>query len=262
MPDIPDDLPPLDYSILKECNPMFAALHKPNMEGLSILERQERDRSERSDRNMRRDEARILRDVEAMPIPCIHTPDCPGHVCKDTAQTVKAAQAKYQKTMAAIDAEEFPAWKKALEKESRTSMPSGILKGKASATVAKSIRKTPAPPAKPLAPSAKAHLMNANLASRPKKAPVPSNPSPMRHNAALAASRTTMGYSKGRKTSAALQKSVMPGKENERKISDPTLAHFEDEEERLSVKEIWGIDEDNDFLREAEEEDFVLTLQD
>ena len=216
---------------------------------------------------MRRDEARILRDIEAMPIPCIHTPDCPGDVCKDTAQTVKAAEAKYQKTLAAIDAEEFPAWRKAFGKEGRTPMPSGILKGKAPATVAKSSRKAPAPIAKPLAPSAKTHLMNANLASRPKKAPVPSNPSPMRHNAALAASRTTMGYSKGRKTSAALQKTVMPGKENERKIPTATPAPadaglFEDEEERLSVKEIWGIDGDNDFLRDAAEEDFVLTLQD
>lgn len=266
---------------------MFAALHRPNLEGLSILERQERDRLENDDRNMRRGEALILRDIEAMPIPCIHTPDCPGNTCKDTPQRVKAAEVKYQKTMAAIDAEEHPAWRKVLEKEGRTTMPSGIWKGKAPATVAKSTKKAPAPSAKPLAPSAKAHLINANLATRPKKAPVPSNPSPMRYNAALATSKTTVGYSKGRKTSAALHESVMPGKENERKMPETTLApieyvarygipkvgtemwmkckqagFFEDEEERLSAKEIWGYNEENDFLREAAEEDFVLTLQD
>ena len=266
---------------------MFAALHRPNFEGLSILERQERDRAERSDRNDRRSEASMLRDIDAMPISCIHTPDCPGNMCKDTAERVKAAEAKYKKTMAAIDEEEYPAWRKVLEKEGRTSVPNGMLKGKAPATVAKSTKKAPTSTTMPLAPSAKAHLMNAKLAPRPKKVPTPSNPSPMRHNAALAASRTTMGYSKGRKTSAAMQKSAMPGKENERKTMDATLTPaefvasygipkegtdmwmrckevglFEDEEEQLSAEDIWGFDNGNDFLRDGAEEDFVLTLQD
>ena len=265
---------------------MFAALHEPGWDGLSILERQAKDQAEKDDRNMRKDEAAMLRDIESMPMQCFHSPECSGDICKDTIERTKAAGEKYRKTMAAIQAEEVPAWKKVLEKEGPLPMPSGILKPKASATVAKSTRKVPAPSTKPLAPSAKAHLTNANLASRPRKTPAPSNPSPMRHNAALAASKTTMGYSKGRKASATLRKSVLPGKENARDIPDTTLAPAEyisrygippvgteiwfrcqsagcfDEDEEPNFEELMGLDKEDDFLREAAEQDFVLMLQD
>ena len=267
---------------------MFAALHEPGWDGLSILERQEKEQAEKNDRNIRKDEAALLRDIESMPMPCFHSPDCPGEVCKDTLERTKAAEEKYRKTMAAIEAEEFPAWRKLLEKEGPTPLPSGILKPKASATVAKSTKKAPTPSTKPLAPSAKAHLMNANLTSRPKKTPIPSNPSPMRHNAALATSKTTMGYSKGRKASATLRKTVLRGKENAREIPDTSLAPAEyiarhgiprvgtdiwfrckragcldeEEEEGPSFEELMGLDKEDEFLREAAEQDFVLTLQD
>jgi hypothetical protein len=41
--------------------------------------------------------------------------------------------------------------------------------------------------------------------------PAPSNPSPMRHSAAIAASRTTIGYSKGRSLSSVLPEKPMQG---------------------------------------------------
>ena len=290
LPDIPDDIPPLDLSVLKGGNPMLAALHEPGWDGLSILERQAKERAEKDDRNIRRDEAALLRDIESMPMPCFHSPDCPGEVCKDTIKKTKAAEEQFRKTMAAIDAEEPPSWRKVLEKEVPSTLPNGILKPKASATVATSAKRAPAPSIKPLASSAKAHLMNANLTSRPKKTPTPSNPSPMRHNAAIAASKTTMGYSKGRKASATLRQTVLPGKENARAVPDTSLPPAEyvarygiprvgtdiwfrckrsgcldddnDREEGASVEELMGLDKEDDFLRQEAEQDFVLTLQD
>ena len=268
---------------------MSGVLNRPGWDGLSILERQEKEQAEKDERSMRKAEAAMLRDIESMPMECFHSPDCPGEVCKDTIERTRAAEKKYQETMATIEAEEVPAWKKVLEKEGPTAIPkhlaSTVSKPKVSTTVAKPTSKASALSKKPLAASAKAHLTNMNLASRPKKAPVPSNPSPMRHNAALAASKTTMGYSKGRKTSSALQKSVLPGKENAREIPDTALAPAEyisrygvprvgtdiwfrckkagcfDEEEGPSFEELMGLDKEDTFFREAAEQDFVLTLQ-
>ncbi len=238
---------------------------------------------------MRKSEAAMLRDIESTPMECFHSPDCPGEICKDTLERAYAAAEKYRKTMAAIEAEEAPAWRKLLEKEGRTTMPkhltSSISKPKVSTAVVNPTSKVSAPAKKPLAPTAKAHLTNAKLATRPKPNLVPSNPSPMRHSAALAASKTTMGYSKGRKTSDALRKSVLPGKENAREAPDTTLAPAEylsrygvprvgtdiwfrcksagcfDEEEGPSFEELMGLDKEDTFFREAAEQDFVLTLQ-
>lgn len=45
-----------------------------------------------------------------------------------------------------------------------------------------------------------------------KKTLQPTNPSPMRHAAAVTTSRTTMGYSKGRATSSTMKQSILPKK--------------------------------------------------
>lgn len=269
---------------------MSGVLNRPGWDGLSILEREEKEQAEKNDRNMRKMEAEMLREIESTPMECFHSPDCPGEICKDTIERSKAAEEQYQKTIAAIEAEEEPAWKRVLGKEGPTTIPkhfmSSISKPKASTTVTKPATKASAPAKKPLAPSAKSHLMNTNLASRPKKPPGPSNPSPMRHNAALAASKTTMGYSKGRKTSATLQqRSILPGKENVREIPDTTLAPADylsrygvprvgtdiwfrckragcfDEEQGPSFEELMGLDKEDTFFREEAERDFVLSLQ-
>lgn len=269
---------------------MISVLNKPGWDGLSILERQEREQAERDDRSIRKAEAAMLRDIESMSVECFHSPDCPGEVCRDTLERTDAAEKKYQRTVAAIEAEEVPAWRKILEKEGPTIMPkhltTSLSKPKTSNAVAKPTSKAPATSKKPLPPSAKAHLKNTNLAYRPQNRVLPSNPSPMRHSAALAASKTTMGYSKGRKTSATLRKSVLPGKENAREIPDTTLAPAEylsrygvprvgtdiwfrcksagcfDEEEGPSLEELMGLDKEDAFFRDEAEQDFVLALPD
>ena len=291
MPDIPDDIRPVNLSMFEgegRDNIMRAAIAERASE---VVQRQEQEQAEKDDRNIRKAEAAMLRDIEGTPIECIHSPDCPREVCKTTIENQKAAEEKYQKTMTAIEAEAVPAWKRITEKEGSIGpMPkpaaSTVSRPKVSTTVAKSSTKAPATTTKVLAPSAKARLMNTSLASRPKKKLAPTNPSPMRHNAALAASKTTMGYSKGRQASAALRKSVLPGKENAKEIPDTTLAPAEylsrygvprvgteiwfrckeagcfDEEVGESWEQLMGLDKEDDFLREAAEQDFVITLQD
>lgn len=52
------------------------------------------------------------------------------------------------------------------------------------------------------------------IAPKKKKTPAPTNPSSMRHAAATASSRTTLGYSKGRSVSSALQGKTTKAKED------------------------------------------------
>lgn len=285
---------------------MSDALNRPGWDGLNILERQAKERAEKDDRSMRKAEAAMLRDIDSRPMECFHSPDCPGDICKDTTRRARAAEEQYRKTMAQIEAEETPAWRKLLEEGGRTTMPkhltSSLSKPKVSTAVANSSTKQPVKPSKkPLAPSAKTQLVNSKLAAnRPKitAGPPTTNPSPMRHNAAMAASKTTMGYSQGRKTSATLRqqrKSVLPlaGKENNKKTITPdtTLAPAEyisrygvprvgtdiwfrcqgagcfdkeeegDDEEGQSFEELMGLGKEDLFLNDAADQDFVLTLQ-
>ncbi len=57
--------------------------------------------------------------------------------------------------------------------------------------------------------STKSRIPSSLLASK-KKTPTPTNPSTMRHTAAVTASKTTMGYSKGRATSYTMKNSILP----------------------------------------------------
>ena len=111
----------------------------------------------------------------------------------------------------------------------------------------------------------------------------------MRHNAAVAASKTTMGYSKGRSASATLRKTVLPNKEvknNSNQIPDNSLAPSEyirrygipregsesgaryraagyfDEDQGPSLEEIFAGDRPHGLdtlLREEAEQGFQLT---
>ncbi|WEW60027.1 hypothetical protein PRK78_005510 [Emydomyces testavorans] len=87
-----------------------------------------------------------------------------------------------------------------------------------SRTAAKALSHLPRPIAQPktrVASTARSRLIPSLT---PKiKAPVPSNPSSMRHTAAVATSRTTLGYSKGRGVSSTLRN--RPSKEAVRKTS-------------------------------------------
>ncbi len=78
-------------------------------------------------------------------------------------------------------------------------------------------------PKRPAAADAKAPPKASPLARKQasvlplgRKTATPLNPSERRHAVATSASRTTMGYSKVRATSAAMRKTILPGKENQK----------------------------------------------
>ena len=182
-------------------------------DGLSHVEREEQRLQRAYDIADRKQEALMQRDFDSEPIPCTHYPECPTEICKDTIEARKAAEEQYQKTMAKIELETAP--KTALETKKPPPMngPSTLRSKVAAASLALPKNSGPAlkTASKPNVATTKPRLTT-SLAVRPKKTPVPTNPSSMRHNAAVAASKTTIGYSKGRATSATLRKTVLPQK--------------------------------------------------
>ena len=255
--------------------------NRKDVDGLSHVEREELREKKEWDKMDRREEALLMRNIESEPIPCYHDPECPGELCKDTIKNRIAAEEQYRKTLEEIDG------KKAQPTKKPSSTGPSVPKSK-TATAALSQPKTTnvavKAALKSTLPSAKARL-NTSLALRPKKQPTPANPSSMRHNAALAASRTTLGYAKGRSASANLRKTVLPEKKAE--VPDTTLSPGEylrrygeppfgsqmwlkchsagcfDEEDGPGAENIFAGDNPNaldDLIREQAEEEFVLTL--
>ena len=264
----------------------FATRKGPD--GLSHLEREEKQQQRRWDMIDRKSEAQLQRDIDSEPIPCTHYPDCPGELCKDTIQARKEAEERYQKTIAAIDAEFAPPTTKKPVPSSGPSVP----KAKAAATTLsqpKGSALAPKATSKLAVPSVKSRL-NTTLASRPKTFTVPTNPSLMRHTAATAASRTTIGYSKGRAASATLRQTIAPKKSTKsdgKDYPDTSLApadHIKrygqprfgsdmwmrcktagcfDADEGPSLEEIFAGDHPGGLdalLREEAEQDFQLTF--
>lgn len=256
-------------------------------DGLSHLEREDQRRQKIWNKQDRKMEAAMQRDMDSLPIPCTHYPDCPGELCKETIEARKAAEEEYQQTIAAIDAETAPAPKKLVPSDGPS-----ILKSKIAATVLsqpKTSAFVPKAISNPGVQAAKPRL-NSSLVSRPKKTPAPTNPSTIRHNVATAASKTTVGHAKGRATSATLRKTGLPkrdSKAKENEIPDISLCPEEyiqrygepkfgsdmwircksagcfDKYEGPSLEEIFaggrsrGLDA---LLREDAEEDFQLTF--
>lgn len=222
MPDLPDDHVELNFSIFENGGLMKGALGyfatRKGADGLSHLEREEQQQQRRWNMMDRKADAQLQRDIDSEPIPCTHYPDCPGELCKDTIQARKEAEEQYQKTIAAIDAEFAPP----VTKKPLPSNGPSALKSKAAATTLSQPKGSvlaPKATAKPGVPSAKSRL-NTTLASRPKKLAAPTNPSPMHHTAATAASKTTMGYSKGRAASATLRQTMAPKKRTKNDEND------------------------------------------
>lgn len=258
--------------------------NKPDSEGLSYVQRKQMAQQEFYDRMDKKNEAMILRDVESVPFPCTHFPDCPGDECKDTAEQKKKAEERYQKTIAALEKQAEPVKKKTAP--SKGLLPTALPKRAASTfshpkpttALSKPVIKAPAP-AKCKAPS----LSSTSISSK-KKTPPPTNPSPMRHTASTAVSKTTMGYSKGRAASANLRKTILPPKidKSAPEVPDTTLAPAVyiqrfgippfgsemwtrckvsgcfDEDEDEEWEEGWKGDA-GDLLREEAERDFELS---
>lgn len=284
MPDLPDDHFEIDTSIFENGGLMRGAFiyyqNKKGADGLSHHEREQKQREKQWDIMDRKQEAQLQRDLDSMNMPCTHEPECPGDICKYTIEAREAAEQQYQKTIAEIDAETAPKPKK----PEPTNGPSTLISRAAAATLSqpKISTTTSRATSKPEFQTTKPRL-NTSLASGAKKAPAPTNPSNMRHTAAVANSKTTMGYAKGRSTSAALRKTVLP--EKNRDVPDTSLAPAEyihrygvprlgsemwfickragcfDEDEGPSLEEIFAGDNPNaldKLIREEAEQDFQL----
>ena len=256
-------------------------------DGLSHVEREEQRLQRIYDIADRKTEALMQRDIDSTPIPCTHYPECPTDVCKDTVEARKSAEEQYHKTIATIEAETAPATKTSLPSKGPSTLKSKV----AAASLSQPKQSGPSlkTASKPNNASADSRLTTA-LAARPKKTPAPTNPSSMRHNAAVAASKTSMGYSRGRAASATLRKTVLPKgevKPGSNEIPDTSLAPAEyirrygvprigsemwmrcravgcfDEDEGPSLEEIFAGDHPHGLdmlLREEAEQDFQLTL--
>lgn len=170
-------------------------------------------------------EATFTRDFESLPFPCVHQQECPGEECSESIANRKAAEIKYQKTIAALS--EHPKNQKLVTKKvDRPNGPS-TLTSKSAATALSQPSEVPSPfKAKPTTKVSHTSKTSSIL-SRPKKSPQPTNPSLMRHTAASALSKTTIGHSKGRATSAAMRTSIRPATKDTKKaaeIPDANLA--------------------------------------
>ncbi|KAL6716206.1 hypothetical protein ACLMJK_005772 [Lecanora helva] len=285
MPDLPDDHFEIDTKFFEKHGGILKGAfgyyqNKKGPDGLSYREREEKRQEERWAIDARKFEAKSLRDIEGTWVECCCEPECPGDVCKYVVEARKRAEEQYQKRMAEIEAETNPKPKKKTQPANGPS----TLQSKSAATALSQTKNAAAAAPKasskaPLQP-AKSRL-NTSLASGAKKTPAPTNPSSMRHNAAVANSKTTMGYAKGRSTSATLRTTVLPKKEPERpdtslapavyiqKYGVPEIgsrmwftckdAGCFDEDEDPSLDEI-GEDALDRLIREEAEQDFQLVL--
>ncbi|KAL8770766.1 MAG: hypothetical protein Q9209_003633 [Squamulea sp. 1 TL-2023] len=221
MPPVPEDLPnhpdddlsDLDLSAIQgpyRFAGWFEHLaNEPDSEGLSYFQRKEMEEKKTNEYLDRKGEAEIQLAIDSEPMSCLCDKECWGDDCKQNPIRKKKAQEEYKKTMAALEQMYLEPSKKPIKAKGPT-----ISTSKAAAT-ALSNTKRPALAAKPQQKSIDPVKKAMPIPSRTKKTPPPSNPSTMRHAAAVAASKTTMGYSKGRATSASMRKTVLPGKENQ-----------------------------------------------
>ena len=192
-------------------------------DGMSFVQRRAKKEQEEDERAEKILDATLLRNIESTNISCIHDPECPGGDCKDSIESKRLAYEKWEKTIAEIEGKPFPAPKKHVI---TSKGPSTLRSKDAAAALAQGPSKPDSSTLKSKSsiPSTKPRLAPSML-SRGKRTPPPVNPSPMRHIAATAASRTTLGYSKGRTASATLRKTVLPKKdESVPEVPDTSLA--------------------------------------
>lgn len=219
LPDIPDDLgEPLDLSMFDNDGLtrgyMRHFLNKPDAEGLSYYDRKDQEEQKRSEYLDKMYEAMSLRAFDSADVPCVHYPECAGEDCKDMPEIRRKAEEKFQQTMAEIDGKVPVPQTGSKTKAPKTTMaaraPSATLSKHAATALSQSKPSAAAKSTITSNAAPKPRLPSSLLPINRKKTPPPTNPSPMRHTAASAASKQTMGYSKGRATSATLRKTVLP----------------------------------------------------
>lgn len=216
MPDYPDDMPhDINLSMFDGGAVKPGFLHhfmtRVGDDGLTFYEREERDMQKANELAEKMNEALLLRDFESVTIPCVHHQECLNE-CSASIENKKLAEEKYQKTKAALLA--VPEQTKAVSKNPAQSQGPSILNSESAvAALSQPNRTALAPKSRPSSKSSLAAAKPTAILPRSKKTPQPTNPSTMRHNAASANSKTTIGHSKGRATSAALRKTALPFKD-------------------------------------------------
>ncbi|KAL8718510.1 MAG: hypothetical protein Q9225_004359 [Loekoesia sp. 1 TL-2023] len=213
LPDFPDDdLPELDFSVLQGPYPFAGAFeyfaNQRDAGGLSYRQRKEIEERETNEYLNKKGEAEIQFAADSAPMSCLCDIDCWGDECKQSIARRKEAQETYKKTMAALESKYLSKSKKVPERKGPS-----LTTSKAVATALSNLKR-PAADSKPAVKLPAPNKKPASVLPQGKKTPAPTDPSRMRHTAATATSKTTVGYSKGRATSAAMRKSVLPGKEN------------------------------------------------
>ncbi|KAL8713563.1 MAG: hypothetical protein Q9220_002425 [cf. Caloplaca sp. 1 TL-2023] len=224
LPDVPDDgFDDLDFSILRQ--PYAAAqaydhiVNQPDAEGLSLNQRRELKEKTVNDWWIKKGELESTLAAESDPLSCMCYPECWGDECIQSVAQRKEAQENFKKAIVALGPKPFT-------DAAKSSKPKGPSIGTSRAAVsALANPKRPALGSKPQAKNTAPIKKSLPFLSREKQIPLPNNPSAARHATATAASRTTMGYSKGRATSATMRRTILPGKENQvpEKIPDYSL---------------------------------------
>ncbi|KAI9795884.1 MAG: hypothetical protein M1833_006611 [Piccolia ochrophora] len=202
LPNFPEDFPPeLDLSALKGENLTRGVFQTYNQDvdefGESLFERRYVESRDKAFREQ--DEAEI-RDFESMPLFGYDLAEFPD---EENVLSQRKKQGAEERRKQADNAT-----KPGLTQRKRLPLhkgPSNTVSTKAATLLSKQGNEASKPKAKLSGPTVKARLP-ATLVSRPKKVPQPTNPSPMRHTAAVASSNTTIGYSKGRTASHNLSK--------------------------------------------------------
>ncbi|MCJ1309972.1 hypothetical protein MMC25_003633 [Agyrium rufum] len=211
LPDLPDDLPELDLSMFNKDNLLNGAmsyfLNEPDGSGLSFNERREMETKEQQEKARKAMEAEMIRDVDSYLIYCIHTPDCPGELCRSTTEARKAAEEQYQRTMIELGnpSKEITSTKKVFI---GSKGPSIAISKQAASALSQPNSKNTTPLAASRVPAAPKTRRPSPLVQNKRRTPPPTNPSSTRHIALEAASRTTVGYFKGRATSSTLRKTI------------------------------------------------------
>ncbi|KAG8525263.1 uncharacterized protein KY384_008907 [Bacidia gigantensis] len=216
LPDLPDDHFERDLSMFKKGNLLEGALSyfatRKGPDGLSHLDRIEKREKEKWEIDERRMLAREQRNMDMLTLPCMHSPECPTELCKDTIAIHKEAQEEYEKTMAIIDAEAAPKKPAQVQRPLKPSSPS-TLKSKAAAPALSQPKISAKPVRDPIKKSIAAPKPRFGLSVNAKKPPPSLNPPAInttRHAAAVMNSKSTIGHTKGRVVSSSLPHAARP----------------------------------------------------
>ncbi|KAI9697595.1 MAG: hypothetical protein M1836_004545 [Candelina mexicana] len=175
------------------CNPV-------DEEGISRFERREMELDAAHEKKV---EALIAKSIEETPTIGYNVPEFPGDETIISRLKKREAEEQGKKKTGAAAAKPNTTNKKPLASKG----PSGTVARTAAAALSQP--KASVAALKPKDTNTKAKLPS-SLIKGNKKTPQPTNPSPMRHTAATAASRTTLGYSHGRATSSSLKRGTLP----------------------------------------------------